>query len=235
MGMQAVLRVLYPPACFCCGEGVASGGLCGPCWRDTPFVTGAVCDRCGTPVPGAEDAEACDDCLRMLPPWDQGRAALIYGDNARRMVLALKHGDRQDLIAPAARWMAQAVAPILRPDMLVAPVPLHWTRLIRRRFNQSALLATGLARATGLTAAPALLTRTRRTASQDGRGAAARFENVSGAMRVRRPQAVPGRAVLLVDDVMTTGATLAAAAEACRDAGAAYVAVAVLARVVKTP
>jgi ComF family protein len=171
----------------------------------------------------------------MMPPWDRGRAALIYGDNARRMVLALKHGDRQDLIAPASRWIAQAAGPILRPDMLVAPVPLHWTRLIRRRFNQSALLAKGLAKVAGLTASPALLTRTRRTASQDGRSAAMRFENVSGAIRVRTPQAVTGRAVLLVDDVMTTGATLAAAAEACRDAGATYVAVAVLARVVKTP
>ncbi|PON09923.1 amidophosphoribosyltransferase, partial [Candidatus Entotheonella serta] len=75
------------------------GGLCGPCWRDTPFVTGAVCNLCGTPLPGEGD-DCCDECRMMAPPWSSGRAAMLYDANARRMVLALKHGDRLDLARP---------------------------------------------------------------------------------------------------------------------------------------
>lgn len=233
MGMQAALRVFYPPSCLCCGEEIATEGLCAPCWRDTSFVSGPVCDRCGIPMMGEESGH-CDDCLLLQPPWGRGRAALTYGDNARRMVLALKHGDRQDLARPAGQWMARVAEPILTSGMIVAPVPLHWTRLIRRRYNQSALLSRAMARAAGLAHVPDLLVRPRRTASQDGRDRQGRFENMTGALRVRRPAQVAGRHILLIDDVMTTGATLGAAAEACLDAGATEVSVVVLARVTKS-
>jgi predicted amidophosphoribosyltransferase len=158
---------------------------------------------------------------------------MVYEGTARRLVLALKHADRLDIARPAGAWLARAAAPILVPGMLVAPVPLHWLRLLRRRYNQSALLSAALARAAGLEHCPDLLVRVRRTGSQDGRGRAARFAAVEGAIRPhpRRGARAAGRHVLLVDDVMTSGATLAAAAEGARAAGAAEVSVVTLARV----
>lgn len=236
--MQSVLSALFPAQCINCGEPAAEDfGLCGPCWRATPFIGGLVCDRCGVPLPGEDEgrAEYCDDCLALARPWDRGRAALLYKDNGRRLVLALKHGDRLDLVRPATRWLIRAAAPILKPDMIVAPVPLHWSRLFRRRYNQSALLSRAFARAVGFDHCPDLLIRTRHTASQDGRGRDARFANVAGAIHIhpKRATRVGGRDVLLVDDVMTSGATLAASADACLAAGALTVSTLALARVAK--
>lgn len=236
--VQTAVSLIYPPRCLTCGDLVeAGGGLCGPCWRETPFITGTVCASCGVPLPGEDDGHRsdCDDCLAVPRPWDAGRAALVYSGNARRLVLALKHGDRSDIAAPAARWMAQAGAPLLQGTPLIAPVPLHWTRLIRRRFNQSALLAQALGRLTGLEACPDLLVRRCRTPVLDGNSREARFRTMADTLapHPRRAGRARGRGVLLVDDVMTSGATLAAAALACRKAGAAEVRVLVLARVTK--
>lgn len=212
-------------------------GLCGPCWRDTPFIAGTVCDACGIPLPGADDRHRleCDDCMERPRPWTQGRAALLYKDRARRMVLALKHGDRGETVRPAGLWMARAAKPLLRDGMLIAPVPLHWARLVRRRYNQSALLAQQLSIQTGLAQCPDLLVRTRRTRPLDGKSVTQRFADLDGAVQVhpRRRHRIAGRRVLLVDDVMTSGATLSACASACLDGGAAEVCVIVLARVAK--
>ncbi len=163
-----------------CGDLTESDfGLCGPCWRDTPFIGGTVCESCGTPLPGAKDGYRieCDDCLKSPRPWSDGRAALMYHGKARSLILALKHGDRPELTRPAARWMALAGREVLRPDMLIAPVPLHWTRLVKRRYNQSALLARQLGRETGLAWCPDLLRRTRRTPVMDGKTAAERAQD----------------------------------------------------------
>jgi ComF family protein len=238
MKLQAALHLVWPPQCLTCDAPVASDfGLCADCWRETPFVGGTVCDKCGVPLPGGEPGEvaACDDCLAIARPWAQGRAALMYQGNARSLVLALKHGDRTDLARPATGWMLRAARPILRPGMLVVPVPLHWFRLLRRRYNQAALLSGGLAKAAGLDHCPDLLVRPRPTGSQDGRSRDGRFANMDGALRLhpRRAGLVEGRHVLIVDDVMTSGATFAAAAEACLAGGAADVSVLALARVAK--
>ncbi len=236
--MQRAWQIIYPPQCISCdalmGEEHA---LCGDCWRETPFITGLVCDACGTPLPGEEDTvEAlCDDCMTIARPWDKGRAAVLYKGNARRLVLALKHGDRLELAKPMARWLVSAVRPILRPDMVVVPVPAHRTRLFSRRYNQAALIANEMAKLSELTTVPDALTRIRPTIVQDGMGRDARFSNMSGAIAPdpKRGAQLGGRAVLLVDDVMTSGATLAAATEACHAAGASLVCVSALARVAK--
>ncbi len=230
-----LLNTLYPPHCLACSTPVRRAGLlCAACWTNTPFIDGLACDHCGTPLPGPlEDAPVhCDDCLRIARPWSHGRAALVYSDSARRLVLALKHGDRHDIAAPAARWLARRCAGLIRPDTLIAPVPLHPTRLFQRRFNQSALLARALAQVLARPACPDLLRRIRRTSSQDGRTREGRFENMQGAIAAhpRHAARITGRHILLVDDVMTSGATLAAAAEACFAAGADHVDVAVMAR-----
>ena len=243
MGLQAdvtraALHLVYPPQCLTCNAQVATDfALCPDCWRETPFVTGLVCDLCGTPLPGQDPGHVvhCDDCLTVARPWSRGRAALVYWANARSLVLSLKHGDRMDLAGPAGRWLHRAAAPLIETGMLVAPVPLHWLRLVRRRYNQSALLSGALARIAGLEHCPDLLQRSRRTPTQDGRNREARFANVTGAIRIhaRHRALLSERVVLLVDDVMTSGATLAAASEACLAAGAARVVVVVLARVTK--
>ena len=138
--IQTALGLLYPPRCIGCGDLVDSDfGLCGLCWRDTPFIGGTICDTCGVPLPGQPDGEKleCDDCMERPRPWSRGRAALVYKDRARQLVLALKHGDRSDIAQPAGQWMARSVKPVLSENCLVAPVPLHWSRLLKRRYNQA--------------------------------------------------------------------------------------------------
>lgn len=237
-GFQTLVSAIYPPRCIGCGDLVDSDfGLCGPCWRDTPFVSGLTCDSCGVPLPGAADGHRieCDDCMARPRPWRDGRAALLYKGRARSLVLALKHGDRTDIAEPAARWMLQAGRDLIGPRTLIAPVPLHWSRLLRRRYNQAALLASALSRLSGVAHCPDLLVRARATRPLDGHSLTQRFDALDDAIQPhpRRRHRMAGRPVLLVDDVMTSGATLAAATDACLQGGADDVCVLVLARVAK--
>ena len=204
MGLQAALHVLYPPQCISCAALVTTDfGLCGDCWRETPFIAGLVCDRCGVPLPGGDAGEVavCDDCMTQARPWGQGRSALLYRDNGRSLVLALKHGDRMDLARPAGGWLMQAARPVIRPGMLVVPVPLHWFRLFRRKYNQAALLSKTLAGLAGLDHSADALVRKRTTGTQEGRTRDGRFANMADAFRVPKPRAmlVEGREILLVD------------------------------------
>lgn len=218
---------------------VEENGLCPKCWSGVDFIAGLVCDCCGVPLVGKDEGEGeyCDDCLTIARPWTRGRAAISYADKGRQIVLALKHGDRLDVVKPAADWMVRAAQPILSDDMVIAPVPLHWRRLFKRRYNQSALLARQVAKATRLPFQPDLLIRHRPTSSQEGRSREARFENMLDAIRMhpKRKTDLDGRHVLLVDDVMTSGATFAACSDACLRAGAHEVSVLALARVAKDP
>lgn len=237
-GLQSALDLIVDRTCITCGTVVTeSHGLCGTCWRDTPFISGLVCDKCGVGLPGEDtgQAEFCDDCLTIARPWNRGRAALSYSGNARRIVLALKHGDRLDLAKPAGLWMKRAAEPLLTDQTLVTAVPLSRMRLFRRRYNQSVELGRSMARLAGVAFSPDLLIRRHFSGSQDGRSRDGRFSNVVDAFAAHpsRGSQIGGRDVLLVDDVMTSGATFSAATEACHAAGARSVSVLALARVAK--
>lgn len=236
--IHRALTAIYPDRCMTCGALVDRGdGLCGSCWSSVAFIAGLVCDLCGAPLPGDDDSAVCEDCHGRPRPWAQGRAAILYDGGGRRVVLGLKHGDRTDLARPAARWMLRAGRPILATRPLLVPVPVHWSRLAARRYNQAAELARELAREGGFETVPDALIRTRRTAVQDGLGIDARFANLADAIAVRpcrRPH-VAGADICLIDDVMTSGATMTAAARALAQAGALRITALVLARVVKAP
>lgn len=235
--MQSVLRLLYPAQCLTCDALVEQDhALCAECWHGAHFITGLVCDCCGVPLPGEEAEEVlCDDCMVIARPWTRGRAAFLYSETGRKLVLALKHGDRTDLAPPAARWLAQAARGLMSEKTLLVPVPLHWRRRVQRRYNQSAEMARALAQISGAPYRPDILERRTVTRSLDGLSREARFEVLSGAIDVvhDKDTDVAGKGVLLIDDVMTSGATLAACTEALNGAGAANVNVAVLARVAK--
>jgi len=236
--MQSLIRVIYPAQCVACDAGTEDDfGLCGACWRDTDFISGTICDKCGVPLPGDfVDADVyCDDCMTIARPWDRGRAVLAYAGVGRKLVLQLKHGDRTDLAQPAGRWLARQAKDLIRPDTVIVPVPLHWVRLLRRRFNQAAIMANVLGKLLDVPVCPDALVRPRPTRSLDHRSRDARFATLQGAIKPhpKRASEIAGRSVLLVDDVMTSGATLAACADACVAAGANHVDVLTLARAVK--
>lgn len=239
-GATAAMRLIYPPTCLTCDALVdTEHGLCGTCWRDTPFAGTPACEGCGAPLLAdhAETGEICDDCLRTPRPWVAGRTALIYRDNGRRLVLGLKHGDRLDIAEPGARWMAQVIRPLVHPNMIVVPIPLHWRRRIQRRYNQSVLLGRGIARILNLDFCPDLLLRPHQTPVLDGKSPEDRFATMARALAInpRRHPTAKGRPILLVDDVMTSGATLSAATDVLTASGTGPVSVVTLARAVKDP
>ena len=233
--MAGIAGLIWPQRSLITGREVAGPGSLEPeLWAKLRFISDPVCARCGTPSEIAvEEAQICGACLAGPPAYDRARAALEYGEVSRDLVLALKYQGRRDALDLLAGWMALAGADLLQDADVIAPVPLHYLRLVRRGFNQSAWLAAALARRGAARLAVDVLKRTRSTPIQGGLSAEGRRRNVQGAFRVRRSREklVKDQKILLVDDVLTTGATAEACSRALKRAGASCVDVLTLARV----
>ncbi len=228
---RAALDLLLPPRCYACGDLlVEQGQLCAACWSGLTFISAPFCACCGYPfehpLPGRS---LCGRCQAQRPVYRRARSLLVYDDASRRLVLALKRGDRTELARPLGRLMANHAGDLVQAADLIVPVPLHGSRLFARRFNQSALLARTIAKAGARRWAATRLVRHRRTRSQGGLNHRQRQENVRRAFSLRGP--VAGCTILLVDDVFTTGATVEACSRALIAGGAKAVDVLTLARV----
>jgi ComF family protein len=230
-----VVDVALPQLCASCREPVGDAGLCAACWAKLSFIAPPYCERLGIPFtydpgPGVLSMEAIAD----PPAYHRARAAVRYDEIARTLVHAFKYGDRLDLAPTMGRWMASAGRALLQDADALVPVPLHWRRQWARRFNQSALLSEVIAQASGVRVSHGALKRVKATPQQVGLSQSARAQNVQGAFRVppEGKAEVAGRRLVLVDDVLTSGATMDACARALLRAGAAQVDALVFARVV---
>ncbi|GAB4519464.1 MAG: ComF family protein [Parvularculaceae bacterium] len=234
---RALLDFLLPPLCPLSEDPVTQpGDLSAEAWGKVHFIAPPVCARCGVPFAyDRGEGAVCGACAAEEPPYGRLRAVFVYDDRSRELILRFKHGVRQETAPAFGRWMARAGRELLDRADYIAPTPLHWRRLLSRRFNQAALLARAVAQAHGEIAfAPDLLSRIRATPSQGGLSAKGRRRNVAGAFAApeRWKPRLEGKTVILVDDVVTTGATLAACAKALRRAGAARIDALALARTV---
>lgn len=230
-----VLDLGLPPLCPSCRGLIGDAALCAECWSKLGFIAPPYCDRLGVPFaydpgPGVLSMQAIAD----PPAYGRARAVVRYDDVARTLVHALKYGDRLDLVPALGRWMARAGQELLAGADALVPVPLHWRRLWARRFNQSASFAAVISDLSGVVVAPFVLQRVRATKQQVGLSKSERAQNVQGAFKVP-PEAkteIAGRRLVLIDDVLTSGATVEACTRALLRAGAGNVDVLVFARVV---
>jgi ComF family protein len=232
---RGALDMLFPPQALDGGPRPLAGGFTSETWSRIRFLDGPVCDGCGTPFdfdPGAR----CAACLAQPRAFDAARAACLYDETSREPILQLKHADRLDLAPMFARWLSRAARELIEEADAIAPVPLHPFRLLRRRYNQAAEIARPLAVLSGTPYLPDALVRRRATATQAGKSGSGRRRNVANAFHVpaSRASRVAGLRILLIDDVLTTGATAEGCARALKAAGAARVDVAVIARVQDT-
>ncbi len=231
-----LLDLLIPLRCIQCGTIVETqDGLCTACWPLIPFITKPFCACCGLPFDfEIEESALCGICSHKQPHYSTARSVFCYTTESKNLILKFKHTDSIGSAPLFAKWMARVIEDV--DDPLCIPVPLHWTRLFMRTYNQAALLAREMATLKGWTYDPSLLIRQRRTASQGHFSKEKRRTNVRGAFKISdsKKPLLQERTVVLVDDVFTTGATLTACSKALLKAGAKEVHAVTLARVVRS-
>ena len=235
---SSIVNILLPPSCPACHRQVLAPGMCGDCWRQLKPIDPPACRQCGRGFAfTAHGIDRCDRCQSVRHAFDRTAAALAYNAMSKRLILGLKYGDRHDVIPTLSRLMWRRGRSLLAEADFVIPLPLHRWRYFQRGFNQSAELARAVLGLAGDGAVkakyrPDLLIRQKRTESQGHKTRKARMDNMRNAFRVRdKSRALVGKNILLVDDVMTTGATLSSAALCLKHGGAAHVATLVAARV----
>lgn len=241
--LSGFLDAILPPRCLLTGEVVEATGMLSPSvWTKLNFISKPFCGACGLPFDidagegESEDREnLCGACLSEPPPFSHARAALRYDDESREIILAFKHGDRTEAVRAFAPWMRRAGADILEQADLLLPVPLHRWRLLRRRYNQAALIARALSDLSGVPWRAGALVRTKSTPAQGHMNHTERTENVRNAFAIapRQCAAIQNKNIVLVDDVYTTGATVGECARVLTKGGAKTVTVLTLARVVR--
>ncbi len=233
--LAPVADLIYPPRCPLCGAAIAAQtGLCGTCWGDLAIPGDPCCSSCQRPFPEGVAAQSlCAPCLADPPRHDGVAAGTLYNEASRKLVLAFKHGRRIAMAPMLARLIAARLPDEIGAGWIMVPVPLHRWRLWRRGFNQAALLAGELARLRGADLLVDGLVRRKQTPSLGGLGKAARARALSGAIAVnlRRAEGIRGAKLVLVDDVLTSGATSHACVSVLKRAGAKKVVVACFARV----
>ena len=235
---KLALDIALPTLCVSCREPVEGDGVCAECWGKLSFIEPPYCPRLGIPFvydPGPDMLSM--EAIANPPAYTRARAAVRYDEIARTLVHALKYHDRTDLAPAMGRWMARAGRELLDGADMLIPVPLHWRRAWGRRFNQSGALARAIEGQSGVKLRGDLLQRVRATEQQVGLTRAQRASNVQGAFQLsaEAKSIVQGRRMVLIDDVLTSGATLDACARALLRAKASQVDVLVFARVVDTP
>jgi ComF family protein len=230
--------LLLPPVCIVCRTRIGGHGLiCGGCFAEIEFIAPPLCDRLGVPLPydTGEGKQLSAAAIAKPPVYDRARAVARYSSTMRELIQSFKYRDRHEGLPLFGRWLMKAGAELLAEADLVVPVPLYSWRLWSRRFNQSAMLAHEVGRLADVPVDCHALRRVRKTTSQVGLSPDQRRRNVAGAFKVpnSRASAVAGKSIVLIDDVITTGATADACARALRRAGAAKVDVLALARAVE--
>ncbi len=222
---RGLLQGLTPAHCLVCAAAVQeAASVCVLCWQKLRIVEEPVCDVMGTPFAYDQGAGAVSaEAVALAPPWRKARAAVLFDDDSKQIVHRLKYSDRTEAGLFMARMMARAGRHLISEADVIVPVPLHWTRLWKRRFNQAAFLAQHIAKTSNKRFAPLLLKRIRATPPQVGLDAEARRKNMRKAFAVSAQSKIKGQRVLLVDDVRTTGATISACVETLNLAGAAHV------------
>lgn len=234
--LQELQNLLYPPACFLCKERVDMFGyICASCWKKIDFISHPMCEVCSHPLPYAETGVTeCAACIRQAPPYQKARVLFSYTEHSKTLIHQFKYKDKTHLAPHLAKWCLQAREDILEEIDLIAPVPLHRYRLIARRYNQSALLCSFLSKEIEVEAKNDLLIRTRHTRPQSGLTRNQRKKNVQGVFTFnhRYLEEIQDKKILLIDDVITTGATIHACTKTLLKAGAKEVNVLALGKTV---
>ena len=233
--LRRLADIVVPPVCLACQRPLGShDALCAACWRQIRFIRPPLCDRLGLPLPfDTGGVMISGAALKDPPPYDRARAVAQFDHVMRELIHKFKYADRLDARALLGRWLAASGQELIVDADMIVPVPLHRWRLLRRKFNQAAILAREVSRTTGVPYEPSLLTRTKNTRQQVGLSEAERRRNLSGAFHIGKRAAarIVGRNVVLVDDVITTGSTIGACARVLKRAGAARVDILALALV----